>query len=220
MIRVRACVHVLSSWLPAHDWEVTVQLLLSMAGPDWEALTGPASLSSCWFWSTAGPATPTRGYVSSELYPHTLHGGIFKLLKWRLKRLMKGDFISLYMSKGQIGETYPRFFIHHVILLLGKLLVHGPCQKPISNYLIFLVHINKGLLISTENLVYLVKCKSSFLLVVSFLYYYAARGIYWKQLVIWWWAYVQCAILLKTKREVEKYDFTIFRSLNEQAVRA
>ena len=46
---------------------------------------GPASLSSCWFWSMAGPATPTRGYVSSELCPHTLHGGIFKLLKWRLE---------------------------------------------------------------------------------------------------------------------------------------
>ena len=68
---------------------------------------------------------------------------------------MKGDFNSLYMSKGQIGETCPRFFINYVIVLLGKLLVH---VKNLRIYLIFLVHIKKGLSLSTENLV-LCYCK-------------------------------------------------------------
>ena len=37
---VRGCVHVFASWLPAHDWEVTVQLL--RAGPDCQALLDTA----------------------------------------------------------------------------------------------------------------------------------------------------------------------------------
>ena len=48
----------------------------------------------------------------------------FQTIKVKARGLMKGDFISLYMSKGQIGETCPRFLIHYVIVLLGKLLVH------------------------------------------------------------------------------------------------
>ena len=94
------CVHVLSSWLPAHDWEVTVQLLVSMAGPDCEALTVRCHqahssvlllerlvsfLVRDW---TRYPDPRIR-----ELYPHTQHGGIFKRAKWRLQRMMKGDLI-------------------------------------------------------------------------------------------------------------------------------
>ena len=81
---VRGCVHVFASWLPAHDWEVTVQLL--RAGPDCQALLDTAPhqalyslLSLCLL---SGPWLDPL--PCDTWYPHTRRPWIFKLSTWRV----------------------------------------------------------------------------------------------------------------------------------------